>query len=60
VGIASDSLVALRRRWRADFRPKIATRQAYRLLALAFTAPVRPNQAVNCAAAQAWVAWGYG
>ena len=29
-GIASDSRVALRRRWRAVIRPKIATGQAYR------------------------------
>src|SRR5262249_62220876 len=36
VGIASDSLVALRRRWRAVFRPKIATGEAYRPLPLEF------------------------
>jgi hypothetical protein len=29
-GIFSDSWAALRRRWRAVFRPKIATGQAYR------------------------------
>jgi hypothetical protein len=29
-GIFSDSWAALRRRWRAVFRPKIATAQAYR------------------------------